>query len=119
MLHLRRLKFSPRLTTALVGLALVLGRPASGADTATPNSPSSPFAPSGVQPANLRCEYTQNPVGVDSIRPKLSWGFESRERNQKQSAYHILVATKPALLEANKGDLWDSRVKSSPASPSM
>lgn len=66
-----------------------------------------------MQPSDLRCEYTRNPVGVDAAHPQLSWGLESRERNQKQSAFQILVATTPALLEANQGDLWDSgQVKS-------
>jgi alpha-L-rhamnosidase len=66
-----------------------------------------------MQPVDLRCEYARNPVGVDAARPQLSWGLESREQNQKQSAYHVLVATTPALLEVNKGDLWDSgQVKS-------
>lgn len=61
-----------------------------------------------MQPANLRCEYAQNPVGVDAIQPQLSWELESRTRNQKQSAYHILVASTLAVLEVDKGDLWDS-----------
>jgi len=98
---------------ALVCLALVLGWPAPGADGASTKNPAVPAALGVVQPADLRCEYAQNPVGVDAILPQLSWVLESRERNQKQSAYHILVASTPAQLEAKKGDLWDSgQVKS-------
>lgn len=65
-------------------------------------------SPGGIQPSILRCESAVNPVGVDVVRPQLSWLLESSERNQKQSAYQILVATKPGLLAASQGDLWDS-----------
>jgi alpha-L-rhamnosidase len=112
-MYARRFQSAFSLTAALVCLALVRGWPAPGADRAPAKGPSSPAAASSVQPARLRCEYAQNPVGVDALRPQLNWVLESRERNQTQSAYQILVATTPALLEANQGDLWDSgQVKS-------
>lgn len=70
--------------------------------------------PGPLRPAKLLCEYEQNPLGVDAPRPGLSWTLESIERNQRQSAYQILVASKPSLLAADKADLWDSGpVKSS------
>lgn len=109
----RRLKSSIGLTAVLTCLALIVGQPIPGADGADTKGGSAPTVPSTIQPAGLRCEYALNPVGVDSAHPQLSWGLESRHRNQKQSAYHILVATTPSLLEVNKGDLWDSgQVKS-------
>lgn len=107
-MHARPLKFAPGVTAALACLILILGWSAAGADSPTAKSPGSSPALSAVTPANLRCEYTQNPIGVDAARPQLSWMLEARERNQKQSAYQILVASTPALLEANQGDLWDS-----------
>jgi len=61
-----------------------------------------------VQPVDLRCEQAVNPLGVDSASPRLSWQLESPDRNQKQTAYHVFVASKPEMLAANKGDLWDS-----------
>ena len=105
MMHLQRWKFAPGRTAALVALAMVLGWPAAGADSAATKSPSSPAAPSALQPTNLRCEYAQNPVGVDVIRPQLSWGLEARERNQKQSAYHVLVATHAGAAGSEPGRL--------------
>jgi len=43
----------------------------------------------------------------------LSWILESSERNQRQTAYHLLVATQPERLAAGQADLWDSgKVKS-------
>ncbi len=61
----------------------------------------------------LRCEYRINPLGIDIRQPRLSWILESAQRNQKQTAYRILVAGNPDLLQKNLGDLWDSgQVKS-------
>ena len=72
------------------------------AGTATP-------APvSALSPANLRCEYAVNPLGVDAPNPRLFWTVESSERGQKQTAYEILVASSPELLVQDQGDLWDS-----------
>ncbi len=57
---------------------------------------------------DLRCEYRRNPLGISNKRPRLSWKLKSTERNQKQTAYRILVASKKDLIEQNIGDLWDS-----------
>ena len=61
-----------------------------------------------VQIVNLRCENRINPLGIDVIRPKLSWNLESFLRNKKQSAYQILVADTQEALLKNNGDRWDS-----------
>jgi len=57
-------------------------------------------------PTRLRCDSLNNPLGIDDARPLLSWQSDSAERNWKQSAYQILVATSPARLA--KPDVWDS-----------
>lgn len=57
---------------------------------------------------DLRCEYADDPLGVDRIAPRLFWKLESSERNQFQTAYRIIVASSEALLAQDKGDLWDS-----------
>lgn len=57
---------------------------------------------------NLRCEYTVNPLGIDIRDPRFSWILERPERNQKQTAYQILIASRKELLTAERGDLWDS-----------
>jgi len=72
------------------------------------------LAGSKLLPANLRCEYRVDPLGIDETQPRLSWTLESAERGQKQTAYRVLVASDPSLLSKNGGDLWDSgRVESS------
>jgi hypothetical protein len=61
----------------------------------------------------LRCEYAENPLGVDVPRPRLSWIVESDVRGQRQTAYRILVASTAKRLAQDQGDMWDSgRVES-------
>ncbi len=63
-------------------------------------------------PTRLRCEYLENPLGVDTLRPRLSWKLETGnlkpERGIKQSAYQVLVASSPERLAKEQGDVWDS-----------
>jgi len=61
-----------------------------------------------MQVQSLRCEYLENPLGIDTSAPRLSWQIESKERGQKQTAYRILAASSPDLLQKDQGDLWDS-----------
>lgn len=57
---------------------------------------------------DLRTEQLKNPAGIDARQPRLGWRIESDEPNVLQTAFHILVASSPELLEQGKGDLWDS-----------
>ncbi|UCD51539.1 MAG: family 78 glycoside hydrolase catalytic domain [Phycisphaerales bacterium] len=60
---------------------------------------------------DLRCEYLHNPLGIDVAQPRLSWkliAIDNKARGQRQSAYQVLVASSRALLDSDKGDLWDS-----------
>ena len=57
---------------------------------------------------NLRCELLNNPQGIDVVHPALSWMQNDDRRGAAQSAYRILVASSPALLAEDNGDLWDS-----------
>jgi alpha-L-rhamnosidase len=59
-----------------------------------------------IVPAELRCEYLENPLGIDVLTPRLSWTLEVR--GQKQTAYQVLVASSEKLLKEGKADLWDS-----------
>jgi alpha-L-rhamnosidase len=61
-----------------------------------------------LRPAQLRCEYRVDPLGVDVPRPRLSWILLSDQRGQRQTAYQVLVASDPQKLSGDVGDLWDS-----------
>lgn len=67
-------------------------------------------------PTGLRCDYMENPLGIDSPAPSLSWRNESSQPNWRQSAYQILVASSPDLLAPGKADVWDSGRRESPES---
>ncbi len=52
-------------------------------------------------------------TGIDAPQPRLSWILQSGERQQRQTAYQVLVSDTQAGLEANRGNIWDSgRVQS-------
>ncbi|KMQ80368.1 Alfa-L-rhamnosidase [Candidatus Burkholderia pumila] len=55
---------------------------------------------------HLTVEDRAAPLGIDATHPRLSWTLQSSERDQKQAAYQIKVASSPAKLD--KPDAWDS-----------
>jgi len=70
----------------------------------------------GLKVQALKCDYKENPLGIESAAPRLSWQLRSTERNTVQTAYHILVADDSLLLSKNEGNLWDSKKVNSSAS---
>jgi len=52
---------------------------------------------------NLRCEYKQNPIGVDVPNPMFSWELQSQQKNVLQAAYRIIVSDDNAAI------IWDSK----------
>jgi alpha-L-rhamnosidase len=68
-------------------------------------------AASKLVPTQLRCEYLTNPLGIDELKPRLSWqctAIDPKARGLAQSAYQVVVASSPELLAKDQGDLWDS-----------
>jgi len=68
---------------------------------------------------DLRCEYLVNPLGIDTVHPRLSWRLQDSDpesHNFHQTGYRLLVASTPELLSQMKADLWDSGEISSDAS---
>ena len=64
-----------------------------------------------VEPADLRCEFRVDPLGVDSAQPRLSWRLEVADpatRGISQTACQILVASSLERLARDEGDLWDT-----------
>ncbi len=56
----------------------------------------------------LRCEYIENPLGIDEVRPRLSWNIESDRRGARQVAWRVRVASSADHLVRGEADLWDS-----------
>jgi alpha-L-rhamnosidase len=59
-------------------------------------------------PVRLRCEYLENPLGIDQAAPQLSWQSDNSERNWTQVGYEVLVASTAKRLKASNADVWDS-----------
>ncbi len=72
--------------------------------------PSAHGAGGGLKATHLRCEYRENPEGIGETTPRLGWVLAGNEnlRGQRQTSYRILVASSPALLKEEQGDLWDT-----------
>ncbi len=75
------------------------------------------FAAEGLlPPTELRCEYRENPLGIDTAKPRLSWHLEAADpnaRGERQRAYQILVVSSEERLSTDQGDFWDTgRVES-------
>ncbi len=53
----------------------------------------------------LKCEYLENPLGIDVKKPKFSWIIESDDTNVLQQAYQIQIS-----LDSNNftNPIWDS-----------
>jgi alpha-L-rhamnosidase len=50
---------------------------------------------------NLRCEYRENPIGIDILCPRLSWQLKSRKRGTRQTAYQIIAESANEII-------WDT-----------
>jgi alpha-L-rhamnosidase len=55
-----------------------------------------------------RCEYRENPVGIDVIQPRLSWQLLSDRRGISQAAYRLISASSELDLISGADVLWDS-----------
>jgi len=62
----------------------------------------------GPTALGLRVEYLTNPIGIDVVRPRLSWRIASTARNTMQAAYQLQVATSEANLTRGANLVWDS-----------
>ncbi len=60
-------------------------------------------------PTSLRCEYLTDPLGIDVAHPRLSWVVNDPRRGAMQGACRVLVASSRAKLDADTGDVWDSK----------
>jgi len=67
-----------------------------------------PVPAADLSATGLRCEYAENPLGVDVPTPRLFWKLQSQTRGQLQSAWQILAASSADLLGHDKANLWDS-----------
>jgi alpha-L-rhamnosidase len=60
--------------------------------------PTVTFAATAIR---LRCEYLDNPLGVEAAKPRLSWELKADRRNERQTAYQVVVTRDGEML-------WDT-----------
>lgn len=67
---------------------------------------------------DLRVEWRQAPLGIDTRRPRISWTLRPSEANRRgleQSSWRVIVASSEAALRSGRGDVWDSGKRSGSA----
>ena len=61
-----------------------------------------------ITATRLKCEYFENPLGIDAQSPRFSFVPLQEGRNRRQSAYRIVVGTMHDIVAIGEGDMWDS-----------
>ena len=65
------------------------------------------------KPVGLVVEFLENPLGLETTEPRLSWRLEDPRDGARQTAYRIAAASSAEKLMAGECDLWDTgRVES-------
>ena len=60
---------------------------------------------------NPRCEYRDEPLGINTLTPRFSWQISARDRGFLQSAYELIVGDDRAVVAAGRGNLWRVKAK--------
>ncbi len=65
----------------------------------------------GIELRNLKCDYQQPLIGIENKNPGLSWEiYCPDQRNIRQVAYQLLVASSPERLNEKDADIWNSGI---------
>lgn len=71
-----------------------------------PGGTETPMTPPSAQ--KLRCEYLENPLGIDSPSPRFSWQLDDPRPGARQTAYRVWVGTDSLAVANGLGDIWDT-----------
>lgn len=58
--------------------------------------------------AGLRCEYLNNPIGIDVKNPRLSWQLQIFDPGSMQAAYEIRAAKEMSAVKEGTRLLWNT-----------
>jgi alpha-L-rhamnosidase len=64
---------------------------------------------SAQSPAHLRCEYLENPLGIDARSPRFTWLLDDNRYEAKQTAYRLIVDTDSSAVVRGQGAYWDTK----------
>ncbi|NOY79686.1 MAG: family 78 glycoside hydrolase catalytic domain [Kiritimatiellaeota bacterium] len=59
-------------------------------------------------PFDLRCEYQEVPLAVDTPRPRLGWRLDDARRGARQTACRVQVYSSEEAIAEDRPDVWDS-----------
>jgi alpha-L-rhamnosidase len=77
-------------------------------------SPAGVYAQSPARVIKMKCEYLENPIGVDEPHPRFTWQMSDTREGAQQTAYQLFVATDSNVLAENKNVYWStSKITSS------
>ena len=62
-----------------------------------------------VEVVGLAVDAMAEPLGLDDPAPRLSWRLQSARRGVMQTAYRVLVASRPERVREGGADVWDSK----------
>ena len=65
-------------------------------------------SPTSAKPTALKVDSLSKPLGIDTMKPLLSWQLQDKAWGAKQTAYEILVSSKSSASGVLKPDVWDS-----------
>ncbi len=55
-----------------------------------------------------KCEFQENPLGIDRSHPLLQWKIKDDRRGARQTAWQVIVASSQNNADELTGDMWDS-----------
>ena len=56
----------------------------------------------------LKCEFQENPLGIDREQPLFQWKMEDERTGARQTAYQLIVADSEDAIEEYESDIWDT-----------
>lgn len=65
-------------------------------------------SPKSFHIENLKCEYLENPMGIEVGNPRLTWQVTPSESNASQKTYQIIAGTDSIEVSVGNGNFWDS-----------
>ncbi|SMY06303.1 alpha-L-rhamnosidase [Flavimaricola marinus] len=63
---------------------------------------------SALTPVDLRCEYLEEPHGLETAHPRFSWALAGDGTALRQTAYAICAGRDESAVAQGRGDLWQS-----------
>ena len=57
---------------------------------------------------NLKCEHMEEPLGIDTGIPRLTWQMADEGQGARQTAYQVIVGTDLEAVRQGSGDSWNN-----------